>query len=532
MAEIEPSERRDDWLPGDPWALMLVGLAASLAAYVWVCVFDEEMTWLRLLLIATGLISAGGAVALRLNSPRRSYLDGLSLATRALVLWGLILGNAAIAGFSVVLVLAGLMQRGDGWSVSGMLVLAAIIAPVAAYLALVCFNRCKTHQPLEKKFEAAALLVLGAVCAFVCCWALYLGETRARSWDTIRLFLAVLAVVAMAGAGLVMLSSRARRVTISALVLFHFGGILTACMSAPPQPWVFSQIWGRIYRPYLQFMFLVNSYHFYAPEPGPASFLWFRVQYVNEHDPNDVLWSWIQFPRLSENGMPDYNFSVRYQRRLAMTDQVQFTDTNTPPPKKLNAQGVLVDNPVYVWRQVYSPTPPAEVLGKIPAPKKVVQIPYHPNLFPTAQYRVPTDYVKKLMESFAHHVYSKPYEKDPKYKPVRVKVYRVIHNIPTPELIASEIEPTSPVLYYPFYMGEFGNDAKGKFGLLDEPKYDDNGNLLSGDPLLYWLMPILPETNSLDAASISQGRIYGFVYLHAGDPNWVWHPGEYSPRPE
>src|SRR5262249_2772672 len=47
-----------------------------------------------------------------------------------------------------------------------------------------------------------------------------------------------------------------RRIGVSALILFHFIGIATAIISAPPQPWLAEELWVRVYRPYLQFTYL------------------------------------------------------------------------------------------------------------------------------------------------------------------------------------------------------------------------------------------------------------------------------------
>ena len=53
-------------------------------------------------------------------------------------------------------------------------------------------------------------------------------------------------------------------------------------LSVPPpthdQSWLAQWGWV-ILQPYLQFMYLVNAYRFYSPEPGPASLLWYYVVY-------------------------------------------------------------------------------------------------------------------------------------------------------------------------------------------------------------------------------------------------------------
>ena len=59
--------------------------------------------------------------------------------------------------------------------------------------------------------------------------------------------------------------------------------------SATPS-WLFSQIWTRVTRPYLQITHLNNAYHFYAPEPGPVAIVWFRVRFA------DGAVAWVRCP--------------------------------------------------------------------------------------------------------------------------------------------------------------------------------------------------------------------------------------------
>ena len=89
------------------------------------------------------------------------------------------------------------------------------------------------------------------------------------------------AVCALAGAFLLLLPESGRRVALVCGAAFHFCGILSAVFSVPPPggnaPWLVQQAWVRVYRPYLQFVYLNNAYHFYSPEPGPPSFMWYRL---------------------------------------------------------------------------------------------------------------------------------------------------------------------------------------------------------------------------------------------------------------
>jgi hypothetical protein len=56
-----------------------------------------------------------------------------------------------------------------------------------------------------------------------------------------------------------------------------------------------------------------------------------------------------------------------------------------------------------------------------------------------------------------------------------VKIYRVVHQILSPQQILDGLSPEDPMLYIPFFLGEY--DAHGD---LKNPE----------DPLIYWLIPI------------------------------------------
>jgi hypothetical protein len=296
-----------------------------------------------------------------------------------------------------------------------------------------------------------------------------------EAWDSFRLLLGVFVGVGLAGALLVLLPMLVRRVVIALLVLFHFGGILTAVFSVPPPSgvacWMTNALWTYVYRPYLQFMYLNNAYHFYSPEPGPSIQLWFRVTY---EDPK-VPARWVVFPRRE-----DFPSQLLYHRGIAMTDGTT------------RARGGV----------------PAELFGPQGRFSRRMQartrIPYHPDYQPNrdamapdlSQYSEPDEISSKLyIASYARHVAN-----DPKYRngdrpdvPVKsVKVYRVVHRLLSPQEMAAGMDPEEPSKLLPVYMGEF--DAEGS---LKDPF----------DPLLYWVVPIINEG----------GVIKDYVSVHAGD---------------
>jgi hypothetical protein len=529
MAVEARTDRTNDWVAANPWFWMVLGLLTSLLAYAWVNLWGAEAEWGRLLLIMTALLCASGAIVIRMNSGRRVFLDQIPASSRSLILAGLFLAFGAMVLAAVIWLGASLAQTGLSVHSGRLLLLNFLIMPVVGYIAYLCFQGCRKNRSLGQISETAALLILAGLCAFGCRYALYLDAEHAGQWDTIRLFVTVLAVVAVAAAGFIQLPGRVQRIAISVAILFHFLGILSAVMSAPPTPWVFRQIWARVYRPYLQFMFLNNAYHFYAPEPGPSCFIWFRVEMVNDKD--EKLYTWIEYPKIKKDGLPDHPSALNYQRHLAMTDHVQHFETSLPPERVLNAEGKSMQNPLYYWRLMNSDHQPVDLLGKTDASVKTIPVPFHPSISPPQQYKAPNFYAKKMIESFALHAYKEAQTTHPGYKSVSVRVYKVVHIVAPEYMVARGLEPTSPILYQPFYLGKFGvekfaEDKEAHFQLLDRPKYDDNGKLIQGDPLLYWLLPILPDNPNYDPMALKNSKIRNWAYCHAGEPNWVWDPKE------
>jgi hypothetical protein len=354
-------------------------------------------------------------------------------------------------------------------------------------LTLVGVNRRLRNfiEDVEERGTTAAYLALGSfavLLAYLAC---------SEGWDSFRLALGVFVGVGLGGALLVLLPRVARRCVIVVLVLFHFGGILTAVFSVAPANtpgcWMTSALWTYIYRPYLQFMYLNNAYHFYSPEPGPATQLWFCVRY---DDPN-VPPHWVQLPRPE-----DYQSRLLYQRAIAMSESTTYGRYGYP--------GDMFGPDGRVARRV----------------KERMRIPYDPTMqtdkasyFPDlSQYREPFDWsAKKYVASYARHV-----ARDPKYRspdspeaPVKsVKVYRVLHKILSAIDMGEGVDPQGATTFMPVYMGEF----------------DGDGNLLDGensahpDPLLYWVVPIVAE----QTPGSSDYVVKNYVTVHAGsEPPFV-----------
>lgn len=268
-----------------------------------------------------------------------------------------------------------------------------------------------------------------------------------RGWDSIRLMTGVAATFAAVCAILVTLPRWLQRSIVSLLILVHFGGILTAVTSVPPQPWISNAVWTHFYRPYLEFMYLNNAYHFYSPDPGPATMLWAWVRFT------DGTARWIKLPNKE-----DFPMAVNYQRRLSLTESINQLKPN-------NALGQL-----YLQQKMAQRVQAARNTG----------IPPHPVIDPNLQYREPVPFSKKMLSSYARHIAKTTrHLEDPEQLVVSVKMYRVVHTIMTPkDMLDPKNHPLDETTYVPYYQGEF----------------DIDGNLMDADnPFLYWLIPILRE---------------------------------------
>jgi len=170
---------------------------------------------------------------------------------------------------------------------------------------------------LESRLVTGATMALGGLAALIGYRAMN------EEWDTARLVLSLLVTIALVGGFIVMLPQGWRRAIVSLLIIFHFGGILTAVTSEQTSngaySWVSAQIRTRIYRPYLELIYQTNPYHFYSPDPGPPFLLWFYIEY------EDGTVQKLEIPRRD-----DFKTRLEYQRRLGLTDRATTSDLSAP----------------------------------------------------------------------------------------------------------------------------------------------------------------------------------------------------------
>lgn len=414
----EPVAGPGDWPPIQPWQLRaLAGGAIGVAVAASFLSWNFPLVFCML----TALLAMGGAVVLQPRSPRiLCEAAGVALLSAVLMrpswnfawLWGprpLIPvpdPNAWDSARVVVLVLAGLALFA-----AAMVALPGGLAKL--YVALADADDKKLDQRRER------------------------GRALGRQLS---------------------------RALVSLFVIIHFTGISCAFLSVPSptrdSSWLAQWGWTLL-QPYIQFMYLVNAYRFYSPEPGPAPILWYYIEY------EDGTVRELRIPNRTEHGGDP--LGQEYTRRLSLASNVdQFVPL---PGVSDEAKRLRIANG--------NPAFNAQLNGEA--------IPLHPPPFwVDMQYRLPTDSAKRLLAEYAKHI-CREYPtsaKDPTKGVVGVKIYRVVHRMLDPWEIAPakegrvNNEPTDLWTYMPFYQGEFTRD-----GVLKDPN----------DPFLYWLIPIFAE---------------------------------------
>ncbi len=375
-----------------------------------------------------------------------------------------------------------------------------------------------TSWDLEDRVESAGVLAVSAFVALLSYLALD------KSWDSGELFLGALIVIALTGAFIVLLPRTGRRIAAVAFVLFHFCGILTAVTSVPPRndppPWLATHLWSKFYRHYLFFTHFTNAYHFYSPDPGPPTLVWFHIEYV------DGSAQWKKIPNREESPI-----GLHHQRMLAAAestinpagppiwtrDLINEFEQKTKQKYELfpgvpHSSGEEIMARRKMGGETYKFIDPND---KRPAPLWVIfeEMPPLVN-----QYSEPMEFSRRLIASYARHV-AHTYA-DPSNPVKAVRVYRLVHKMITPRELYEGKDPLDPTNFLSYYMG----------------KYDPNGKILDPeDPFLFWHVPIVrvskryPEpgtyANTPEGPMLSllgfrpteedPGKILNFVEIHA-----------------
>jgi hypothetical protein len=331
-----------------------------------------------------------------------------------------------------------------------------------------------------------------------------------NEWDSLELWVLVLWCINLAAVPVLMLPRWGRRAVVSFLVLFHFGGILTATtavtVGTQETPWLPTLVWNNVYRKYLLFAYLNNAYHFYSPEPGPPSLVWFLVEF-DKGDPE-----WIRLGRRDQVATRQ-----QYQRLLSLTESVN----NYYPSSNSRTQALAARR---------------SAAGFIHNP----QIPANSFLTAEQQFREPSPLAKEYLQSYAKYVCrSARSSRNPDAKVKSVKIYRLTHQLISPAELTSGLSPRDPTKYWAFFFGEYAYhpesseptkvvELKTNLDPRDDPllhwkEQNDNGTWRdevepSRDPFLYWMLPIyrIPKVPGQISNNLKDYKLIDTLSIHAG----------------
>lgn len=251
-------------------------------------------------------------------------------------------------------------------------------------------------------------------------------------------------ICAYVGGFLLVIPEVARRVFLVGSLTFHFCGILSAVLSVPPPngnaPWLVSQAWTHVYRPYLLFIYQNNAYHFYSPEPGPPSFLWLQITYT------DGGKRWFRLPDTENSPTP-----MHFQRMLSIGESASSA----------------VQREAGAFRSEAVIQKMAQLLGLEKLPRGTIEPITWREPMPNAKHLM-CSYVRSLMSRFPHP------EGNPEANILEGHLWRVVHSIIQPGEIAIDGRDGSERRYFvTIYQGEYNEK-----GSLQDPN----------DPLLYWML--------------------------------------------
>ncbi|OWK43909.1 hypothetical protein [Fimbriiglobus ruber] len=307
-----------------------------------------------------------------------------------------------------------------------------------------------------------------------------------QHWDSGRLLARAMTGVATLGSVLAAAPLTYRLIAVSGMVIYQFVGILCAVTWPEPTPWITNQVAHRVYTPYLAFVYLRNAYHFYSPEPGPASLLFVLLEYeLDEVDPatgkKKTVHEWIILPDRHEHYKDP--LGLTYYRRLSLTEMVS---------------GTMQTAQSFEWLDVRQRRERAAV--GLNGKERIPLAPFDTDPEFT-QYKVPQPGVSRyLLPSYAHHL---AVELSGPGRTVKsMKMYRIEHRVvPVSQFVLNDLDPFHPTLYRPYFVGEYAPD-----GTLIDPQ----------DPMLFWLVPIVPKTTPAPPGDPNWKDYTDYLSLHAG----------------
>jgi hypothetical protein len=320
-------------------------------------------------------------------------------------------------------------------------------------------------------------------------------------WDSFRMLLGIFTAVAVARLVLVLVPTGWRLGLVSAFIVFHFGGIFMATTSPPPTPWFVDQVYNRVYNQYLQFAYLRNAYHFYSPQPGPASILACLIKTEKEEvGPTGETrkgydLKWVVLPTRPKDIRDP--LGLTYYRRLSITDQI-----SRGTPDLLNAA-------------TFEQTEMSARRGRV-----ADQYPLHPTEPNVLQYRVPSPEVARfLLPSYAQHLILENTPTPEAAARTTILMYRLEHQtLGVMEFTGKGTadgrpgDPYHPVTYRPYFLGEFE--------LVSEDPTNPGASRVRlrnpQEPMLYWLLPVLPRPGGPAPGDPAKKDYVDYMAKHAG----------------
>ncbi|MFM8933784.1 MAG: hypothetical protein ACKOS8_18120 [Gemmataceae bacterium] len=382
-----------------------------------------------LVLLGTGLAMSGASWGLNAAYPEPPSTADVSLGWSGWTRLVLVMVAAILGGIALRIELR--RNRGAGWPQFPESATAAIVCVVLAQILWFSANGLLGQSPVDQ-------VVDNDNTGEIVTW------TRPAQMESLARICRVGMICAFVGGFLLVIPEMARRVVLVGSITFHFCGILSAVLSVPPpggnSPWLISQAWTFVYRPYLLFIYQNNAYHFYSPEPGPPSLLWLQITYT------DGGKRWFRLPDVETSPTP-----MHFQRMLSIGEST--------------AQVVQRDPGAYRSEAVLQKM--AQLLGLERLPRGTIAPLTWREPMPNAKHYM-CSYVRSLVSRFPHP------DNNSDATVLESHLWRVVHTVIQPGNIAyDKSDPTDRRFYVTVYQGE----------------YDEKGNLRDpNDPLLYWMI--------------------------------------------
>jgi hypothetical protein len=499
----------------EPWLWILVGFSLTVAAAgIYLVGLSAAVGGVA---VAGGLFCIGVGTAIRLQGADKQDFANMpalrDIARLPLTLFQI--GVIAIFSWMLLAALLGIDPFGRNppnpnvplnIKVGPMLIAWLLVVPL-----MFASLRTIWRAPIPGSVETGLML------AIVCGTVVVVGRSLPIEADTLRFFFAVVALAIAFGISLVTASVGVRYAVLSILATLHFLAIITATLASPPAPWLAVQVWHRLAHPYLEFMYLNNAYHFYAPEPGATTHFWLCVYYDtgekfefrgSERPKLDGVW--VKIPDVDAQGQSRYPIGLEYQRILSLNENIVPLDAS-PPLYELDGKGQILPGALLKSRLINSTTgsqwrvddvfvgvDPSETTAEF-------EVPMVPGAAPETQYQKPAVSSIQLMQSYVRYAARLKHPQHPEWPVVAVRAYRALHAIPSWYHFVNGADPYDPITFRVTFNGSFDPET-GAFTNASEP-------------LRNWVLPTLRAR-----PDHPDSPVFCWYLLQAGERRFIYLP--------